>query len=209
MASKIKRRDLVAILTTLAALLALVLIPALGRAKQKAARISCVCHLKQVGLAFRIYANDNFDRYPMSIEADDPGVREDAFSGRMFRVFQVLSNELSVPKTVICPADTRVAATNWSVLQNSNISYFVGLDAHDTKPNMMLTGDRNLALDGRLLSGAVRSGTNSLVAWTKDQHRENGNIGLADGSVQQVTTALLRQQLKNSGDATNLLVFPQ
>ena len=35
-------------------LLVAVLVPALGRAKQKAARISCVCHLKQIGLAFRM-----------------------------------------------------------------------------------------------------------------------------------------------------------
>ncbi len=40
-------------------------------------------------------------------------------------------------------------------------------------------------------------------------HRSNGNIGLANGSVQQVTTKLFLQQLANSGDATNRLVFPQ
>lgn len=209
MASPFKRRDVVGIIVSVLLLLLAVVVPALGRAKQKAARISCVCHLKQVGLAFRIYANDNFDRYPMSVEADDPTVREDALSGRAFRVFQVLSNELSVPKTVVCPSDTRVAATNWTSLANESLGYFVGLDAMDTKPNMLLAGDRNLALDGKLLTGVVALGTNSPLVWTKEMHCENGNIGLADGSVQQVTTDSLRQQLRHSGDTTNLLVFPQ
>lgn len=209
MASPFKRRDVIGIVVTVLILLVAVLVPALGRAKQKAARISCVCHLKQIGLAFRIYANDNADLYPMSVEAKDPSFRDDALAGDGFRIFQAMSNELSVPKTLSCPADSRRAATNWAALTNTNISYFVGLDAHDTKPNMVLAGDRNLALDGKLLTGVAALGTNSLLTWTKEMHREKGNIGLADGSVQQVTTELLRQQLKNSGDATNLLVFPQ
>ena len=209
MASPFKRRDVIGIVVTVLILLVAVLVPALGRARQKAARISCVCHLKQVGLAFRIYANDNADLYPMSLETIDSSSRDDALAGSVSRIFKTMSNELSVPSTLICPADTLRAATNWATLTNTNISYFVGLDAADTKPNMLLTGDRNLALDGKLLTGVVALGTNSPLTWTREMHRENGNIGLADGSVQQVTSELLRQQIKNSGDATNLLVFPQ
>jgi hypothetical protein len=204
-----KRRDLVAILITVVALLAVVAIPALGRAKQKAALLSCVCNVKKLGLAFSIWANDNDGLYPMNAGNADDSPRSDALGGRPFRLFQVLSNELSVPKSVICPSDTRVAATNWTSFANENVSYFIGLDASDTQPNMVLSGDRNLMRDGQLLSGVAALGTNSPVAWTKDMHRQSGNIGLADGSVQMVTTELLRQQLKNSGDTTNLMVFPQ
>ena len=209
MARQLKRRDLVVILITVAALLAVVAVPKLSRAKQKAERISCVCNVKKIGLAFRIWANDNDNLYPMSADNQDDSLRIDALEGRGFRVFQALSNELSVPKAVICPSDKRVAATNWTSFANENVSYFVGLDAHDTKPNMLLAGDRNLGREGKLLTGVVALGTNSPPTWTKEMHRENGNIGLADGSVQQMTTELLRQQLRNSGDATNLLVFPQ
>src|SRR5271167_2060370 len=46
------------------AILASMLLPALARAKQKAQRISCVNNLKQVGLAYRIWSNDNGDRFP-------------------------------------------------------------------------------------------------------------------------------------------------
>lgn len=204
-----RRRDLVAILITVVALLAIVAVPKLSRAKQKAARISCVCNAKKLGLAFRIWANDNDNLYPMSAGNADDSLRIDALEGRMFRVFQVMSNELSVPKSVICPSDTRSAATNWTSFANENVSYFMGLDASDAQPNLLLSGDRNLGRDGQLLSGIVSLDTNSPVAWTKIMHRQSGNIGLADGSVQQVTTELLRQRLAHSGDTTNLLVFPQ
>lgn len=209
MPREFKASDLLAILACLFVLLVAAAMPALGRAKHKAARISCVSFLKQIGLSYRIYANDNHDLYPAAIGATNAVIRAEALAGRISPIFQTMSNELSVPLTLVCPTDTRTRALNWSVLANTNLSYFVGLDAHDTKPNMVLTGDRNLALDGKLLTGVVALGSNAPLTWTKDMHRENGNIGLADGSVQQVTTELLRQQLKNSGDATNLVVFPQ
>src|SRR5665213_1492106 len=48
------------------AILASMLLPALARAKQKAQRISCVNNLKQIGTAYRIWENDNGDKYPMA-----------------------------------------------------------------------------------------------------------------------------------------------
>lgn len=209
MASQFKRRDVIAIIVAALILLVAVMAPALGRAKAKAARISCVSNLKQIGLAFRIYANDSAGVYPMNVDSNDPSIRDDALAGRMFRIFQVMSNELSVPQTVVCPADNRSAAVDWPALTNSNLSYFVGLDAVDARPNMLLSGDRNWMRDGQQLSGVVELGSATNLTYSEEMHRSNGNIGLADGSVQQVTTKLFLQQLANSGDATNRLVFPQ
>jgi hypothetical protein len=177
--------------------------------RERRQRISCVNNLKQIGLSFRIWANDSSDDYPMGRPDEFGGVRDSLAEGKGWRAFQVLSNELSVPKTVICPADTRVAASNWNDLGNVHVSYFVGLDAEDTRPNLLLAGDRNLALNGRLLTGIAALGTNSPLTWTKEIHQEAGNIGLADGSVMQVNTVQLRQHLAKTGDATNRVLFPQ
>jgi len=207
----IKRTDvlmIVAVVTVLL-LLGLIYFTQDRRTRAVALRIHCVGNFKGIGLGFRILANDNDGYYPMNIGSKYPALREAAVTGGLFRVFQVMSNELSVPQTINCPADSRAPAVGWSSLSNSNISYFIGLDAEPKRGNMVVSGDRNLAIDDKLLTGVVALGTNSTVTWTRGMHDRAGNIVLADGSVQQVTLKALHQQLKHSGDATNLLVFPQ
>jgi prepilin-type N-terminal cleavage/methylation domain-containing protein/prepilin-type processing-associated H-X9-DG protein len=47
------------------AILAAMLLPALAKAKERARRAGCLSNLKQVGLACRMYANDNRDKLPV------------------------------------------------------------------------------------------------------------------------------------------------
>lgn len=203
-----KRSDLLVVVsvTTMVLLVGMTVLTQQQHSRKKA---TCLNNLKQIGLSFRIWANDCGDSYPMRIPVDLGGAQEALVTGGVWKVFQIMSNELSVPKTTTCYLDDRLASGDWQSLSNTNLSYFIGLDAQDTRPNMVMSGDRNLAVEGKLLSGVVALGTNSSVSWTRAIHREAGNIGLADGSVQQVTTEQLRLQLENSGDATNRLVFPQ
>ena len=45
-------------------------------------------------------------------------------------------------------------------------------------PQMILDGDDNLAVDGvRVKPGDLKLWPNSSIAWTKERHRFNGNIG--------------------------------
>jgi prepilin-type N-terminal cleavage/methylation domain-containing protein len=46
------------------AILAALLLPALARAKQKGQQATCLSNLKQIGLGFAIYLNDQGDRFP-------------------------------------------------------------------------------------------------------------------------------------------------
>ena len=100
------------------------LLPALAKAKTKAQRIACINNLKQIGIATRIYATDNQDRYPWQVPQAEGGTAEVAtpksdttalldsngrpiFDANAWLHFQALSNELSNPKIVRCPSDTR------------------------------------------------------------------------------------------------------
>ena len=46
------------------AMLASLLLPALGRAKQKARPAACLSNLRQIGFAFALYQDENDDRFP-------------------------------------------------------------------------------------------------------------------------------------------------
>jgi prepilin-type N-terminal cleavage/methylation domain-containing protein len=121
-----------------------------------------------------------------------------------------------------------------------NVSYFIGLNADENDPQMTLAGDRNI--DGDLqnttynatqnngygnaqhvagsscLGATCVMGTNwpttaTAPAWTAKIHQQQGNLLLADASVQQLSTSRLKDQLRNSQDTTtapgaNTFMFP-
>jgi prepilin-type N-terminal cleavage/methylation domain-containing protein len=168
------------------AILASMLLPALARAKQKAQRISCVNNLKQVGLAYRIWSNDNGDRFPAQQTIALGGWSDyvTAYSGSAeseytFYDYVIMQNEMGQsPKIVLCPSDDRNSNTNFygssltvlpavngvtapsqattGTFNNANVSYWVGVGANDTYPQALLGGDRNL---GALGGTAVNPGT--------------------------------------------------
>jgi hypothetical protein len=204
---------LVEVLVVIAAigLLVLTLLPRmLPRACCKAQRISCVNNLKQVGLAFKLWAGDNADRFPMRVSVTNGGTMEWVASGTVWPHFQVISNELNTPKVINCPADAvRFAATNWTALDNSNINYFVGVDTQESKPTMLLAGDDNLEIRGKqVVSGLLNLWTNSAVVWTAERHNRCGNVAMGDGSTMQIDNVKLREALANTGVATNRLAIP-
>src|SRR5260221_1803374 len=90
------------------AILAAMLLPALARAKARAQRINCVNNLKQVGLAFRTWALDNQDSYPMRLSVAAGGYSDyigqrgvantPVRSKSVIRVVLVMSNEVRTPK---------------------------------------------------------------------------------------------------------------
>jgi len=58
-------------------ILASMLLPALAKAKTRANRMKCVSNIKQVGSAFKAFANDNKGRYPWLLEQTDRAAQSD------------------------------------------------------------------------------------------------------------------------------------
>jgi prepilin-type processing-associated H-X9-DG protein len=175
-----------------------------------------------------------------------------------YAVFGVMSNELSTPKICVCPSDERTAHSNFtmsvsgtagsqvaqaaiagslidpgpSYFNNSKLSYFLGVNARDATPQMILAGDRNIQgylgntttppnVNGYGNANSIEyaMGTNWMVGstfpgWSPTKmHQSRGNILLADGSVQQFNSSQFRSQCARSGDTTtvpgsNTLLFP-
>lgn len=214
--------DLLMIVLALIAI-AIVFVPMIAKPHARSAKISCTNQLKQIGLGYRLWAIDNGDQFPMAVSVTNGGAMEAVASGNLALVFQVMSNELNTPKILICPEDKspgRVTATVFAQFVpvgqrgipfagNTNVSYFVGLDADETKPDTILSGDDNFLVNGgKPKSGVLSLWTNSPVAWTKDRHLKYGNIGLADGSVQGVSSPKLAEVFVKTGMATNRLAMP-
>ena len=205
-------------------IVAALLLPVIARREARVSKVNCANNLKQLGVAFRTWALDNADKYPTQVSITNGGTMELIDSGTVYRHFQVMSNELSTPKILVCPYETRPEssiATTFasSVLSrlpysvpftgDTNVSYFVGVDAVDTFPSMFLSGDANIGLDGAPPKAGLRSfGTNSNMSWFQPRHERKGNIALADGSVQAFNSLELRKALTASG-VTNRLAIPE
>ena len=171
-------------------------------------RITCVNNLKQIHLSFRIYAGDNRDHFPMNISTNDkPVVNE---TTQVYQYFQLTENELGTPKVVVCPSDAnRKFSKDFTNFNNSNVSYFIGLDSNEERTNSMVAGDRNISNGFPPKDGILRLTAKQKVSFTKEIHNEQGNVVLGDGSVRQVTSKQLRSDIiPKTGFATNRILLP-
>ncbi len=213
--------EVIVVLGVLFIVAALVLLPTRG-GPMRAPRIQCVNNLKQMGLAYRVWEGDHGDKYPMAVSETNGGTMEYITGPTAFRHFQVMSNELMTPKILICPADAkRLIARDWNI-GNSNISYFVGVDAQESNVMTFLGGDRNITNGIPVKNGLLELAANSHPGWTTEMHNHVGNVLMADGSVQQLSTSglhgsLMEQVIMTSADSavtntsgfTNRLQMPE
>ncbi len=211
-------------------ILGVILIPKISVRTSRSPPRTCTNNLKQVGLAFRIWADDHQYTFPQALSVTNGGAMEAVMGGNVAAVFQVMSNVINSPKILFCPTDKkRIQAltfdqaspsTGWhksvSFLGNSNLTYFASLDAKDTSPEMFLSGDDNFLVGGnsggyggtQVTPGILSLTKNAPLAWSDIRHERQGNIGLADGSVQGFSSSALRNALANTGVETNRLAMP-
>ena len=164
------------------AILAGLLLPALARAKAKAARINCISNLKQVGLAMRIYSSDNGDRFPWKVAAPE-GTAPAGLGTSVADNYICASNEINSPKVLVCNSDgNRQRRSRWEDVVNNkanSISYFLCEEADESMPQTILSGDRNFypptSLNG---NGSWSTPPNiGQAGWTESIHIKIISIG--------------------------------
>ena len=193
------------------AILAAMLLPALSRSKAKAQRIADVNNIRQTGVAIAMWAHDHEGKYPWQVKPPEGSFGFD----KAWQHFAAVSNELVTPKVLHCPADKQrqIADTfngpnGLSTLENAALSYAIGTEASEGNATMHLASDRNISgRDGQRCSAAgIMSAITTLnpfnggTGWTSETHQNEGNMALADGSVQSFTQFQLLAHLQSTGD---------
>ena len=203
-------------------------------ARTKANRISCVSKNKHIGLAFRIWCNNNDDKYPYQSPSNHnyraaPSIPNLAYRNETdaWLYFLVMSNELGSSKLLLCYSD-RERLRNFPVdfssnstpgklglqfTRNSGVSYFIALEADESKPMALLLGDRHLETNAWNVQGSLLTFTsNQPPSWTAALHGYAGNITLSDGSVTQLKNTAWKeaahQALRRQSVETNRLLMP-
>lgn len=83
--------------------------------KERADRIACVNNLKQLGVAQRVWANDNDGRRPKD--------------------FASMTNEIQFLKYLQCPGDKSHRVTSWAQVAAGDVSYRIYADGLSEKDN--------------------------------------------------------------------------
>lgn len=186
------------------------LLPPTRRPRPYAPRIICANNLKQIGLSARTFAIDNDGHFPMQLSVTNEGTRELVGGGRVFSHFQVMSNYLSTPKILFCPADEQ--RTNTASFErgfsDQNISYFLNVDAIPDNGTNLLCGDRNLTNQPSAGSRFLSISQGARIGWTKAIHSKRGNLCFGDGEVTVVTNGSPLTIVKLPEGITNRLAIP-
>ena len=193
------------------AILVLLLLPPLPHNHSRQREIMCANNLKNVGLAFRIFATEEHnERFPGSLMLSNG---EELDSIDLLRVYRSLSNELSTPRLLHCPTDTKRkradAPINFETMALKNVSYFASLTADESMPQIPIAGDRNLTTNGVVVgAGLVALWTNAQLGWTKEMHIDQGMVVMGDGSVQQMSSNRLKAEVTKHLNQTNYVLIP-
>ena len=181
------------------AILAAIMLPALARSKMKARNAQCLNNLHEFGRAANIWANDHDSKYPWKVDITTGGSMG---AGEWAENLRVLSKELVKLDLLVCPFDKeRQVAPDWASLAGfDNVSYFLGLNAEQSRPTM-LSGDGMFV--GGLAPGSTSidptwnaaSGSSLDATWESTHNTGRGNVVLTDGSAHSWSSRQFREQI--------------
>ncbi|HEY9510843.1 MAG TPA: type II secretion system protein [Verrucomicrobiae bacterium] len=178
----LKQKPAFTLIELLAVVFLIVIIAALliptGPHPSKSTTIMCLSNLRQLSLGSILFSEDHGGKYPWQTSVTNGGSLELIDKNLTYPHWLTLSNYALQPKLFVCPTDElKHIAPNFSEFGESNVSYFVNLDAVTNSVESVLAGDRHLQSSGvPVKPGLFIAKTN--VSWSKELHGQNGSLGV-------------------------------
>lgn len=152
-------------------ILAGILLPTLGRARESARRTQCASNLKQIGLALNMYANDNSEAFPTTGGSASAAAELQSL-GILFDGY------ITDRKVFRCPSDSGVSEAAVLTLTTTNSSFTANTCSYGYDDNHTAGNDPGVAI------AADRLGTDT-SAWLSNNHNKKGqNVLYIDGHVE-------------------------
>ena len=198
------RTDAVVVSGVIGLLVAIVL-PALANDRTRSSRVICANNLRQIGSAMQTWGNDHGDRRPQEVPVEEGGTRRHVLAVNTWVHYSKLSNDLTSPKVLHCPADTGQPADEFSNhpakgyfnpnFANRATSYALAYDLFSA--NRIMAADRNLQFNVGPAGCSVFNTAWGIglryfgSGWTNGLHQFAGNFLSFDGAVEQANNSRL------------------
>jgi prepilin-type N-terminal cleavage/methylation domain-containing protein/prepilin-type processing-associated H-X9-DG protein len=177
------------------AILAAMLLPALGSAKEAGKRIACLNNMRQLSLSAQMYVDDNHGFYPARSETNRwPNVFYDYY-GKNVKMLICPTDRLSPPPitTGSSPSNNVADASPRSYLINGWNDYFGGLNDGDSmKENAIIYPSDTIILGEKasdkgdfymdIDEGEVGNDFSGIVEQARHDNKAGSNYAFADGS---------------------------
>jgi prepilin-type processing-associated H-X9-DG protein len=129
-------------------------------------------------------------------------------NAKQFYITRFTTNYGLEKNLLVCPSDKSRRQgmdfkSTMDEMDDTNISYFVGVDASQQKRETILAGDRHLLINGKpAMPGLVNVSEANRINWSTNGHilrkgQESGNILFADGHVETVSNSKLQSTIMN------------
>ena len=175
-------------------LLAAMLMPALGKAREKANQADCMNQMRQIGLALKMYSNENRGQYTCGLTSG--GALEDAIHHNSPGLAHLVYGDyIRTCKVFVCRSSKNTPAEKYDGLaaasdtanggknsaEKSSYIYYAGLSADDVTSEHGILRDKNTnhSMYGNVLFGDSHvegSAGNKATKWMERDNCFNMNI---------------------------------
>jgi hypothetical protein len=213
------RVDLVAALFAMV-LVILIALPLLASTGNGSGLAACLNNLREIGQGLGTWSAER-ESFSWQMTQREGGTM---MKPNAWEHFITLSNQLSSPRVLVCPSDTREPAQDFGKApgglawpsggENNAVSYFIALDSLFGLSTQLISGDRHVTGGddyqacrylGIPVSYSFQRRTPNTLAWTNALHGANsGNLLLNNGSAFSTTTETFRQSFLEGDSDGNI-----